>query len=381
MNENRFLSLARQVMTLPTAPFHERFVSDWVRSYARTRRRLSLNVDEYGNLMLIYRGPEVTGQATPELVATAHIDHPGLGWLERAGDRIHVFEMLGGTNLDQARQARARIFQPDGPADQPGILGTVVEVVPGDGNRRAAIHVQVPRAADARIEAGCFGMWALPAWKLSGRRIHCRACDDLGGAAVGLAFLEDLARRRAEVCAGLLLTRAEEAGLLGMVATAQTQVLPADALLVNLECSNTRAGAPLGEGPVVRVGDRVQTFDPDLTAALDAAGRELAAAAPGFRYQRKLMDGGTCEATVLAGSGYRAAAIALPLGNYHNIGDERLQAEIIHLDDALGAVDLLSHLARAPGGAAGALSRWQERRSQQWTQRFNQTAERLRSTV
>jgi hypothetical protein len=41
----------------------------------------------------------------------------------------------------------------------------------------------------------------------------------------------------------------------------------------------------------------------------------------GFKYQRKLMDGGTCESTAFMAYGYDAAGVCLSLGNYHNMFD------------------------------------------------------------
>ena len=58
------------------------------------------------------------------------------------------------------------------------------------------------------------------------------------------------------------------------------------------------------------------------------------------------MSGGTCEATAFAMYGYRTTGIAFPLGNYHNDApDGTIQAEVIHVDDFLGAVDLMVEAA------------------------------------
>jgi endoglucanase len=155
---------------------------------------------------------------------------------------------------------------------------------------------------------------------------------------------------------GLLLTRAEEGGFGGMLGAVQGRFLDRDALYVNIECSSAKAGAPLGAGPVVRVGDRRWVFDPAITAALTAAADELVAAGTGLQYQRKLMDGGTCEATVLMQAGFRSGAVALPLRHYHNHGGDRLRPEAVHLDDLRGLVVLLLYLAARPGGPAAALA-------------------------
>ena len=89
-----------------------------------------------------------------------------------------------------------------------------------------------------------------------------------------------------------------------------------------------------------------------------AVAEELTKAAAGadrpFRYQRKLMDGGTCEATVLTRAGYGVGAVALPLKNYHNAGRNGLRPEIIDLDDAVWLVELLVGVALHPAGVTGA---------------------------
>ena len=62
------------------------------------------------------------------------------------------------------------------------------------------------------------------------------------------------------------------------------------------------------------------------------------------------MSGGTCEASAFAVYGYRVTGIALPLGNYHNAGtQESVEAEYIHLDDFLAAVELIVESAHSVG--------------------------------
>jgi putative aminopeptidase FrvX len=97
---------------------------------------------------------------------------------------------------------------------------------------------------------------------------------------------------------------------------------------------------------VVRVGDRATIFDPTLTAALCAR----AAALDGLPWQRRLMDGGTCEASAFGASGWRASGLALPLGNYHNVADDGsgIAPEDVRVDDLLAEVRLLESLVTEP---------------------------------
>ncbi|MCZ7620442.1 MAG: hypothetical protein M5U32_19820 [Myxococcota bacterium] len=62
------------------------------------------------------------------------------------------------------------------------------------------------------------------------------------------------------------------------------------------------------------------------------------------------MDGGACEATAYQLYGYRCAAMCLPLGNYHNMGDRgrtpRIVAETIRLSDLVGLVRFFEGMVR-----------------------------------
>jgi endoglucanase len=79
---------------------------------------------------------------------------------------------------------------------------------------------------------------------------------------------------------------------------------------------------------------------------------ELASENRDFRFQRRLMDGGTCEATAFCAAGYRAGGLALPLGNYHNMqgldgGPAGIGAEHILVSDYVSEIELLVRLAES----------------------------------
>src|SRR5690606_40989277 len=110
------------------------------------------------------------------------------------------------------------------------------------------------------------------------------ACDDLAGVAAALTAL-DQARKKPELRHfGVLLTRAEEEGLLGAIAAARDGTLSADSRVLSIETSRRFADSPIGAGPVVRVGDASSVFDADLTNRLTAVAR--GAKRP---HQRKLL--------------------------------------------------------------------------------------------
>jgi endoglucanase len=87
-------------------------------------------------------------------------------------------------------------------------------------------------------------------------------------------------------------------------------------------------------------------FDPSLTAALEAAASKV----DGLTFQRRLMDGGACEATAFCAAGYRASGVAVPLGGYHNAsdGEPGIVPETVMVDDYLSEVRLLTSLAHNP---------------------------------
>ena len=197
-----------------------------------------------------------------------------------------------------------------------------------------------------------FAMWRLPVLRQQGRQLRGRACDDLAGVTVALAVLWTIcAAVVPRTCAGLLLTRAEETGFGGMMAAVRGDWLPREPLYINIECSSRRAGAELGAGPVIRVGDRISVFDPRLCAGLVAIaeGEMEGFEGPGLPYQRKLMDGGACEATVLALAGFQVGAVALPLDHYHNWGRKRLRPEAIDIGDAVALVEPAGSRCGLPG--------------------------------
>jgi endoglucanase len=183
---------------------------------------------------------------------------------------------------------------------------------------------------------GDFAMWDLPAFEIRDRRIHARACDDLLGCAEIICVFRELDRLNAAAhCVGLF-TRAEEVGFVGAIKLAQSGILPSGLTILSLETSTPRGTAEIGNGPIVRVGDKVSSFDGPATARLLSA-----AEAEKIPVQRCLLDGGTCEATAYQLYGYSCAAASLALGNYHNVTPAgTIAAEFVAIDDFVGMVRL-----------------------------------------
>ena len=146
----------------------------------------------------------------------------------------------------------------------------------------------------------------------------------------------------------VLLTRAEEVGFIGGIAAVRLGTIPKRSYVVAMETSSELPSARMGDGPILRGGDRASTFTPNVTAHCHRVARELSAGDRHFQYQRKLMDGGTCESSAYCTLGLEATGLCIALGNYHNIDVKRrrIAPEYIDLSDFEGVVKWFVALAR-----------------------------------
>jgi endoglucanase len=219
---------------------------------------------------------------------------------------------------------------------------------------------QVPSHNEPADLFGGFQFQA-PAWE-EGRLLFTKAADDLVGVYAILATaLEHAAKIRQGTLPFIgLITRAEEVGFIGAIghfSLGWHRLARRPLLCVSIECSRELPSAEIGKGPVVRLGDRMTVFDPP---ALQVLSQIAAQVLPG-QHQKKLMDGGACEASAAAAFGIPAIGISVPLGNYHNQCFKRLSGagrsrwktgapapECVHLDDIAGVITLSQALLR-PG--------------------------------
>ena len=382
IEEDEFLELAQAVMSLPTAPFCEDLVSGFIRNFAAQLPSLTLHQDSVGNLLVMHTNLEDEQPGGPHLIATAHMDHPGLVFEEHLSERDFLFRKKGGIPLQFTEKAKVAIYNTHHSPSQSPIAGKITAVVDGAGggssSAEAGFRVRVARSDGEAVQPDSFAMWDLVGFEKRKRWIRGRACDDLVGVACGLYYLQCLSRANEPVCAGLLLTRAEEIGFGGMAAAVDGD-LDRSHVYVNIECSNAVVAAAVpGRGPIIRVGDRLSTFDPEVTAGMCFLAAGLGT---DFRFQRKLMDGGACEASMLMQAGFRTGALALPLENYHNNGKKGLRPERIHLDDALGLVRLLIAFATSRDGVSGILKSASHHLRSAMERGQQQHAARLRETM
>jgi putative aminopeptidase FrvX len=336
------LAVAESLLGQPTAPYREQLVAARCVALA-DHPDLEVHEDAAGNVVVRF---ETEGADTSRpLVLVAHLDHPGFTIDDVVDDRV-ALTFLGGLGAAHAVPGSPLEFFRDGEVSPTG-RGALIAA----DERAGRLTGATAEVLDGEACAGGFAMWGFPGWSLVEGRITSRACDDLLGAAAILACLREVAARAPRgVAVWGLLTRAEEVGFLGALEAIRLGTVPAGASVVSLECSKALPDAPQGGGVIVRVGDRMSIFAPALTESLRLAAEQVAAGDPAFRFQRKLMDGGACEATAFCATGFRASGLAVPLGNYHNAADDGagVAPETVLVDDWLAEVQLLVELACRP---------------------------------
>ncbi len=329
-----------ELTALPTAAGREDRVIRWVTAWARRRRNVVLRRDRVGNMELRRRGRT----ARRPIYFTAHMDHPAFV-VHRMSDRQRLIaEFRGG--VDESYFVGAKVLLHTARGEPPrGTVRCHADDAADTVGRLWQIHFPRP----VKAEPGQVLTWDVGTATVRGGHLHAPACDDLAGVAAAVCAFDVLlaAKNSAGSDVRLLLTRAEEVGFVGAIAAARSGAIPSGARLVTLENSKSFAESPIGAGPVMRVGDRTTIFDPDLTYRIGILAGELARRDNTFRWQRRLMPGGTCEATALQAYGYSATCLCLPLGNYHNMNERtgRIAAETISLADFRDLVRLLVEVA------------------------------------
>ena len=251
----------------------------------------------------------------------------------------------GGVDNEYFADAKVRVF-----GDGREVTGRVTRVASQRklGCRRAWLEL------DGDVKRGDLAMWDLVPFRVRGDRLHARACDDDVGCAAILALIDELVRRGVRRKVLCVFAAAEEAGLQGAKYLCARRRIPKRTRVVAIETSRELPQARIGDGVVIRVGDRRSIFAPAMTAFMVDVARRIEADNEWFRYQRKLMDGGTCESSIYAAHGYTTGAVCLPLGHYHNrnFRTKRIAAEIVSVNDLVSMVELFVGMVEASDGLA-----------------------------
>jgi putative aminopeptidase FrvX len=358
--------ILRELCSLPTAPFVEHHVVEYVRQFVAERRRLRLASDRHGNLLIELPG----NQRLPRWIFTAHMDHPGFVATRMIDARTVEAAFLGYVVGDFFNGEKVRFF--DGGREIPAVVQSHVL------GKDRPVPSKVLLRVDTPVRRGTPGMWDQGPGRIKAGRFYSRVCDDLSGAAAALQMLDLLSGQPTTATVGVLLTRAEEEGFIGAIAASlQPKLLRRSDRLVAIECSAAQPFAPQGKGAIIRVGDRTSVFNSSLSYFLSQQAAALAKKDRSFQHQRALMPGATCEATVYDVYGFTAASICVALGNYHNMdaAKKRIGPEFIDVNDWKNMVKLFVQIAKngqryEPGHAT--LKKRLEKRFNKWTRKLEE---------
>jgi endoglucanase len=330
--------ILHELCSVPTAPFLEDRVIDYVRRFVGQRPRLRLSRDEAGNLLIELPGKK---RGLPRWVFGAHMDHPGFVARRMLDAKTLEADFRGSVLAEYVGHAKVRFF-----AGNREIPGQVLEVT-GREDKKWVRKVRVQVRED--VPAGVLGMFDQGVGRIKNGKFYCRACDDVAGAAAALTLLDQLHRPPPAATVAVLLTRAEEEGFIGAIAASlQPKLLRKTDRIIAIETSAMQPYAPQGAGPIIRVGDRTSVFNSSLTYFLTQQAEKLKKRTRTFQYQRALMPGGTCEATVYDVYGFLASSICVALGNYHNTDRAagKIGPEYVDVNDWNSMVQLFVAIAR-----------------------------------
>ena len=350
------LEILERLCLQPTVSFHERRVAREI-STILLANGIDARQDRWGNVVAELDGDDTMAP----LVFVAHMDHPGFEAIEAVevnhDEEMIVAEPRGGLGTRAYDVGtEVRIVSRDGltihgTIESHGLLRPV-----GNGRFARTDRVMIKPETGAFVRRASDLMYPaavvldLTSFGVEGQMIRARQLDDLAGCAAILASLiavsNDGSTHRPIVG---LFTRAEEVGLVGAALAAADEFVGKDAIIVSVETSLKSEIAKQGDGVVIRVGDRMTTFDHDAEAVLHAASYRIGEreGTDGFKVQRALMGAGGCEASAFKAHGYRVTGTSFPLGAWHNTEDDgSIVPEYIHVDDFRSGVALITEAMR-----------------------------------
>ncbi|MGW8246752.1 MAG: hypothetical protein ACWGOV_01470 [Acidiferrobacterales bacterium] len=344
-----------RLLSQPSAPFREQAVLEVVQSLLR-KRRIPHFIDPIGNLVVGVNDPQQYAKLVnansrePVRLFIAHMDHPGFHGHQWISPKRLQVNWLGGSPTRYLSGAPVWLatgadYVATGKMRKPQLNSTRRYLKSAEIQLDSAVlNKQYP---DASVLYG--GMkFRKPVWQ-SGKKIYTRAADDLVGVySIVQTALSLFARNKRSGSSPFigLITRGEEVGFVGAVGHLDLGWLGNHSrkiIAVSLEASRTLPGAEIGKGPVLRLGDWRTVFSSGGLKVLADLGQKLLKG----KHQRRLMDGGSCEASAAIAWGLETIGMSAPLGNYHNQsleggpdsrGPNGPAPEFVHVDDIDGMV-------------------------------------------
>ena len=326
------------ILSQPTAPFREMHV---IRAILKELKHHQVPhfQDPIGNIVIGAKNKNdylrLIQKKTrePLRLFIAHTDHPGFHGIKWKTPTTLEVQWHGGTPTQKLKNTKVWLANSSENLGHGKIY--TAKLTPTQKSIQSAV-IQISDSLISKNNQNAeniFGGFSFrsPYWTQD-QLIYTKAADDLIGAFAILSLALDLKRKNVPYLG--LLTRAEEVGFIGAIGHFQLNWLQKSKrpiLCVSLETSRTLSGAHIGQGPVVRLGDRSTVFDSGALRIFSF----LAEKTLPNKHQRRIMDGGSCEATAATVFGFPSIGISIPLGNYHNQSFE-------------GGPDSRGHLGPAP---------------------------------
>ncbi|HYF14774.1 MAG TPA: hypothetical protein VD971_06850 [Phycisphaerales bacterium] len=330
--QQRNLDLLLHVGAIPTAAGREGRVLRWLGAWLAGRPALTHRVDASGNVHVEFADKRGLAPGRP-IYFTAHLDHPAFVVERIIAPAVVELAFRGGVMDDYFPGAPVVAYDADDNTARGRITGAADTSAGPFKHYLCDLDAALPA-----LRVGDIAVWDVGPPRAADGFAYVPACDDLSAVAAMAGAMDALIARKEAgdeklADARLLFTRAEEVGFIGAIGAVREGTMQRDARVIALENSRAFPESPVGAGPIVRVGDRLSVFSPTLTDAIAKRAEQLAgapstpraseklAAGPAWKWQRKLMAGGACEASVYYAAGYEATCVCLPLGNYHNMAD------------------------------------------------------------
>ena len=360
---NAQINFLFELFSQPSAPFREEAVLNVIRSRL-AKRKIPHFVDPVGNLVVGVNNREQykklvnAKSGEPVRLYIAHMDHPGFHGQQWLGPKRLRITWHGGSPTrflsgTPVWLASGTDYVGAGLIRKPVLNSTRRFLKSADIQLDTNKLYQVyPDASD--IYGGV--KFQKPVWQ-TGKKIYTRAADDLVGVYSIIQTASSLFAKSKRPGSNPfigLITRGEEVGFVGAVAHLELGWLKNHSrkvVAVSLEASRTLPGAEIGKGPVLRLGDWRTVFSSGGLKVLNDLGQSLLKG----KHQRRLMDGGSCEATAAIAWGLETIGMSVPLGNYHNQsleggpqsrGANGAAPEFVHVDDIDGMVKMCRGLMK-----------------------------------
>ncbi len=359
-------TLLETILAQPTAPFREGAVISLL-THTLTKAKVPFFLDPIGNVVVgvssekAYRKLLSTKSTEPVRLFIAHMDHPGFHGVKWRTPGVLEFKWHGGSPTAHLEGAEVWLSTRSGWNGKAKMTEAMMHP-----SGRLISHGAVTLSSDAHatdlsnnlpdaVEIfGGFGFRAT-SW-IENDCIYTKAADDLVGVYSIITLAMELYKKKASKGHPFigLITRAEEVGFIGAIGHFELgwfKQAKRPLLAVSLETSRALPGAEIGKGPIVRLGDRATVFDSGATQVFTQIAQKVL---PG-KFQRRIMDGGSCEGTAATAYGLTTIAISVPLGNYHNQcfeggpdsrGPLGPAPEFVHLQDVDGLLKLCRALMK-----------------------------------